>query len=83
MKQLEYIGEASDYQVYQNKDGFLEGYKSKGRMRKDETYADCERVVTNEKTLAGFEKFIRGRKRRPEKRLDKSKLPKLFNELED
>jgi hypothetical protein len=83
-KNLEYIGEALDYQVYKNSDGFLEGYKSVGAIKKETggTWKDHKRIVTNATDMAGFENYIKGLKKKPEKKLDLSKLPKLFDDTE-
>ena len=60
------VGVIEGYQVYQNKDGYLEGYKSKSFS--DDT-GDCDRIVSNAKDTDGFIKYVKGlRKKMTSKR---------------
>jgi hypothetical protein len=88
--ELNFVGIEEGYHVYENSEGFMEGYKKTGKniiVKKDEEYnlgTDCKRIVTNQKTIEGFGRFVRGLKggkKIKDRRLDASKLPQLpFND---
>ena len=72
-KYLEFIGIEEDYHVYKNTDGFMEGYKKIGKK-------EVDRKVTNQTTLEGFAKYIRGLKKRTpikDKPLKPHQLPNI------
>lgn len=65
------------YRVYKNADGFMEGYKSTGGGKKDGP-TDIKRIISNQTTLGGFGKYVRGlrSKRKPKE----APLPSLLKE---
>lgn len=74
-KHMKHIGHTSDFKwsCYRNTDGFIEGWRKIGEK-------DVERKISRETTIAGFEKFINGfRKRTPvkDKPLKPSQLPPI------
>jgi hypothetical protein len=79
---MTHIGDALGYQVYKNDQGFLEGYKKIGKkwVNGAELGTDCKRIVTNQKTMDGFMKYVQGlRSRLTPKPLKASELPSLFD----
>lgn len=72
---LEYVGEAENYKVYRNSEGFLEGYKNIGGED-----GDCKRVVSKESALPNFSKYVKGlNKRKVEPPpLKPGQLPSIF-----
>ena len=83
MKNLTLVGNYDGWQVYENRDGFLEGYKKVGKNKysaDSDEGADVKRVVTNQTTMAGFEKYVRGLKTKTtikDKKLPAGKLPNI------
>lgn len=82
---FEHVGDYDGYQVYKNKDGFLEGFKKTGKMiisQGENKGTDCKRVVSNQKTMSGFIEYINGFKKKKPKIKDiplkPSDLPSLF-----
>jgi hypothetical protein len=53
----EYIGECNGYQLYRNKDGFIEGYK--GDYDKIKEKGTIDRIVTNTTKVENFPNFIK------------------------
>jgi len=85
-KNLELVGNEEGYQVFKNYDGFLEGYKRVGNVKLgpgQDTGKDVKRIVTNQKTLDGFGRYVRGlraKKKIKDIPVKASELPSLFSE---
>lgn len=80
---LIFEGIEEGYRVYRNSEGLMEGYKKTGKNKyadNDAQGSDVKRVVTNQKTLEGFAKYVRGLRGSTnvkDKRLKPSQLPNL------
>lgn len=82
MKNLELVGNELGYNIFRNGDGFLEGYRKKGKGASDDLTKDCERIATNQTTVEGFCKYIRGLRSKNVTRLKPSQLPQIpFTDL--
>lgn len=77
---MDFVGNEEGYNVFKNKDGFMEGYKKTGKQDRNGQGTYVKRVVSNQTTIEGFGKYIRGlRNRTPvkDKPLKPSELPNL------
>lgn len=59
---MDYEGIEEGYHVYKNSAGFMEGFKKIGKNKYGNSNqgSDIKRVVSNQTTLAGFGKYVRG-----------------------
>lgn len=74
---MDFIDEIQGYKVYRNKDGFLEGYRTKGAVdnNKQQSGSSVDKLVTQAKTIKEFAELLR----KPVKLKPKQdKLPELF-----
>lgn len=57
---MQYIDTIGDYKVYRNKDGYLEGYKTKGDIdnASQKTGVALDKVITTVTTTAEFAALI-------------------------
>lgn len=57
---MEYIDTIGDYKVYRNKNGYLEGYKTKGEVdnAKQQTGSGIDKVITTCTTTTEFAALI-------------------------
>lgn len=64
---MELLGEFSGYILYRNSDGFIEGYKKKGKRMVGEENLGTKlaHVVTDCKTVEEFEKIVNRAKLKP------------------
>lgn len=76
---MEHIGQYLDYEVFKNKDGLLEGFKSRGKKISLDvytfTYSDHDRIVTPCKTPEEFVSYVSGLNKK--QKVKKAKLPEL------
>lgn len=83
-KEMVFEGWEEGYRVYKNADGFMEGYKKVGKSKiKADDGSDVKRIVTNQTTLSGFGKYVRGLRKSvktKDKPVKAGDLPSLFSE---
>ena len=58
---MEYIDTIEGYKVYRNKNGYLEGYKTKGQVdnAKQQSGSDVDKLITTVKTKVEFAALLK------------------------